>query len=74
MFIESAGRRISTCRSAGPKGEAAERTRDYDIASRSLQGKIKDVEVVEDFESRPLKAVVFWVDREGNSGSASAGC
>ena len=26
--------------------------------------------MVEDFESRPLNAVIFWVDREVNSGSA----
>ena len=35
------------------------RTYDYVIASRSLHVKIRNVEVVEDFESRPLKAVSF---------------
>ena len=29
-----------------------------------LQGKIKNMEVVEDFQSRPHKAVTFLVERE----------
>ena len=37
---------ISTCRSKGPKGEVAEITCDYVIASRSLQGEIKNMGVV----------------------------
>ena len=34
------------------------------VASRSLQGKIKNMEVVDDFESRPRKAVFFRVERD----------
>ena len=34
------------------------------IASQRLQGKIKNMEVVEDFESRPHKVVTFLVDRD----------
>ena len=54
----------STCRSKGPKGEWIERTYDNVIASGSLEGKISQMEVVEDFESRPQKAVSFVVARE----------
>ena len=54
----------STCRSKGPKGEWIERTCDFVIASGSLQGKISQMEVVEDFESRPHKVVSFVVKRE----------
>ena len=61
----------STCRSKGPQGEAVERTYDYDIASRRVQGKIKDVEVVEDFESRPRKAVTCRVERDRENNSRS---
>ena len=35
----------------GPKGEPIVRTCDYVIASRSSQGKIKKMEVVEDFKA-----------------------
>ena len=52
MFIEAPEVGISTCRSKRPK---TERTYDYSTASRSL---------VEDFESRPRKAVTFLVDRD----------
>ena len=54
----------STCRSKSPKGEQIERTNDYVIASGCLKGKILQMEVVEDFESRPHKAVSFVVERE----------
>ena len=37
---------------------------DYVIASGSLKGKILQMEVVEDFESRPHQAVSFVVKRE----------
>ena len=40
-----------------PKREWIERTDDYVIASGSLKGKISQMEVVDDFESRPHKAV-----------------
>ena len=54
-----APREASTCRSKGPKGEWIERIYDYVIASGSLKGKILQMEVVEDFESRPHKSSVF---------------
>ena len=53
MIIEALGEGVSTSRSKGPNGEFIERTYDYVIASHCLQGKIKNMEVVEDFESRP---------------------
>ena len=46
------------------KGELIERTYGYVVASRSLQEKIRNMEVVEDFESRRHKAVSFVVERE----------
>ena len=52
-----APKEASTCRSKGPKGEWIERTHDYATASGSLKGKISQMEEVEDFESRPHKAV-----------------
>ena len=55
---------VSTCRSKSPKGELLERTHDYVTASRSLRGEIKNTEVVDDFESRPHKAVSFIVERD----------
>ena len=58
MFIEAPGEGVSTCRSKGPTGECIE---DYVIAV-SLQGTIKNMEVVEDFESRPLTALTFMVE------------
>ena len=51
MFIKAPGEGVSTSRSKGPNGEFTERTYDYFIASHSLQGEIKNMEVVEDFES-----------------------
>ena len=45
------------------KGKLIERTYGYVVASRSLQEKIRSMEVVEDFESRPHKAVSFVVER-----------
>ena len=47
----------------GPNGELIERTYDHAIASHSLQGRIKNMEVVEDFESRPHKEATFLVER-----------
>ena len=57
----ASGGGISICRSEGPNGEFTERTYDCSIASHSFQGKIKNTEVVEGFESRPHKAVTFLV-------------
>ena len=38
--------------------------RTFGTASQRLQGNIKNMEVVEDLESRPHKAVTFLVDRD----------
>ena len=59
-----APKEASTCRSKGPKGEWIERTYDYVVACNSLRGKLSQMKVVEDFESRPHKAVSFVVERE----------
>ena len=58
-----APKEASTCRSKGPQGEWIERTCDYVIASHSLRGEIAQMEVMEDFESRPHNAVSFVVER-----------
>ena len=56
--------KASTWRSKSAKGEWIEKVYDYVIACTSLKGKISQMEVVEDFESRPHKAVSFLVERE----------
>ena len=56
MIIEAPEEGISTCRSMGPKGEPIERTCDYVVASRTVQGKSKNMEVVEGHTMRLL----FW--------------
>ena len=63
MFIKAPREGVSTGRSKGPNGELIERTYDYVVASHGLQEEIKNMEVVEDFESRPHKAVTFLVER-----------
>ena len=70
MFIKAPGEDVSTCRSKSLNGELIERTYDCVIASRSFLGKIRNMEVVEDFESRPHKAVSSVVERERNPGMA----
>ena len=53
----------STSRSKGSKGEWIERT--YDCVIRvTASGKSSQMKVVEDFESRPHKAVSFVVERD----------
>ena len=59
-----APKEASTCRSKGPTGEWIERTHNCVIASGSFKGKVSQMEVVEDFESRPHIAVSFVVKRE----------
>ena len=59
MFIEAPGEGKSICRSKGPSDWFIERTYDYVIASHSLQGKIINMELVEDFESRAHKTGTF---------------
>ena len=64
MFMEAPAEEVSKCRSRGPKkGELSERTFDYVVASRCLRRKITQMESVEDFESRPRKAVSSVVER-----------
>ena len=53
----------STCRSKSAKGEWVEKVYDYVIACNSLKGKISQMKVMEDFESRPHEAVSFVVER-----------
>ena len=54
---------MSTCRSKNAKGEWVEKVFDYVIECSSLKGRISDMTVTEDFESRPHKAVTFVVGR-----------
>ena len=63
MLIEAPGREIPSCRSKCPNGKTIERTYDYVFASQSLQGKLENMEVAEDFESRRHKTVTFLVER-----------
>ena len=56
---EVAPNEVATCRSKGPKGERVRKTDDYVIACDSLRRNITQMEGVEDFESRPHKAVSF---------------
>ena len=67
VFTEAPEEGISTCRSKGSKGDWIERTCDFVMAKRSLQGQIKNMEVVEDFELKPHKAVAFLVERDVRS-------
>ena len=46
------------------EGKWIEKVHDHVIACDSLKGKISQVEVVEDFESRAHKAVSFLVESE----------
>ena len=56
--------KASTCRSKSAKGEWVEKVQDYVSACNSLKGKISQMKVMEDFESKPHKAVSFVVERE----------
>ena len=60
------GEGVSTCRSKGLNGEWSERTYDYVIANHSLQENIKNMEVKEDFESRPHEAVFLGGKRQNS--------
>ena len=54
---------VSTCRSKDATGECVEKVYDYVIHCNSLKGKISNMNVIEDFESRLQKAVTFVVER-----------
>ena len=62
LIIGAPGEGVSACRSKGLNGEFFQRTYDYVIASHSFQGNIKNMEVVEDSESRPHKRVTVSVE------------
>ena len=53
---------VSPCRSKNAKGEWVGKVHDV-IACSSLKGRIPDMKVIEDFESRLHKAVTFVVER-----------
>ena len=55
MLFTALGGGVSNCRSKRPNGELIERTYDNVIASHSFQDNVKNMEVVEYFESRPHK-------------------
>ena len=61
---------VSTCRSRSAKGEWVEKVYAYVFACSSLKGRISDTQVIEDFESRPHKAVTFVVQRAKRKGKA----
>ena len=66
---------VSTCRSKSAEGECEERVCDYVKACRSQTWKFSDVKVIEDFESRPHKAVTFVVKRgKENRNGTSKNC
>ena len=51
------------------KESGFERTRDYVIACHSLRGKVSQLQMVEDFDSRPHKAESFvGRERQGDKG------
>ena len=50
------------------KVSGSKKTYDDVIACSSFRGTISQMEVVEDFESRPHKAVSFVVERDGGTG------
>ena len=72
--------KASTCRSKGANGEWIGKVYDHVFACNSLEGNISQMEVVEDFESRPHKAVLFfWLKekrrcRNGTSRSCRRCC
>ena len=53
---------VSTCRAKRSNGEMIERTYDYVVACRSLKERIKAIEVVEEFESRPHQAITVVLE------------
>ena len=63
-FHQGASRRNLHLQIQTPEWRAFERTHDHVVASQSPQGKIKNMEVVEDIVSRPRRAVSFLVGRD----------
>ena len=66
MFIEAPETRTSTSRSTGPTGELKliETTHECVLSSRSLQGKIKNMVVVEDLRIKDAQGRYLLVDRD----------
>ena len=62
---------VSTCRSKKTKEEWVEKVYDYVVACSSLKGRISDMKVIQDFESRPHKVVTFAVAK-GKAGMEQA--
>ena len=56
---------VSTSRSRIAEGEWVEKVYDYVMACSCLKGKFSDMQVMEDFASRPHKAVTFIVVERG---------
>ena len=54
---------VSTCRSKNAKGDWVEKVYDCVKVCSTLKGRISDMKVIVDFESRPHKAVTFVVER-----------
>ena len=55
---------VSTCRSRSGKGEWVEKVYDCVLPCSNLKGRISDMQAIENFETRPHKAVTFVVKRE----------
>ena len=57
MIIRVAAADVSTCRSKGPDGVEVQRMYDYVVACNDFWVKLRKVEVVDDYDSRPHKLV-----------------
>ena len=64
MFIEAPEAGTSTCRSTDPVGEVIGRTYGYVNACQNVLGKHRNIQAVEDVESRAHKAATFVVERD----------
>ena len=53
MIIRVPAADVSTCRSKGPDGVEIKRMCDYVVACKGLKTKIRKVEVIRDYFSRP---------------------
>ena len=57
MIIRVPAADISTCRSKDPDGVGKERMYDFVVACTGLKTSNREVEVVDDYDSRPHKPV-----------------
>ena len=60
-YVERGTERWCLCVDLQARKELIGRTFDYVMVSEDFLGKIKNVDVVEDFQSRPHEAVTFKV-------------